>query len=284
MDMASSEVRAGAPLADHAGGPRAAPLARDLEALLVRLVNEIPPGVDPVLDDFRRSSLGDADYSTSINRQVRAFLLYQDLAVSGRRFLDWGCRHALDSCMVRAVNPSAAIDGCDITDDMVDVTRQFAGMRYSKLTHPWRLPYADNSFDRVICSGVLEHAPISGASLLELNRITEPGGYIIITFLPNRWSYTEFLCRSVFKSGQHRRLYSRPRISRMLLEHGFEPITTGYHQFLPSLTMGHKSLKSARLGKAIRDLFALDPYVERLWPLRVFDANLYAIAQKRDYM
>lgn len=256
---------------------------RELEQLLLRLVGEIPDGIDPVLDDFRTSKSGDRSYSTSLNRQVRAFLLYRELAETGTHFLDWGCRHALDSCMVRSVNDTALIEGCDITETMSEVTQRFARMTYTHLSHPWRLPYADNTFDRLICAGVLEHAPLTHASMLELNRVTAPGGYIIITFLPNNWSYTEFICRRM-QVGQHRRLYSRARIKSLLLEYGFEPTTIGYHQFMPSLTMGHRSLKSAWLGRNVRKAFALDPYLEHLWPLCLFDANLYAIAWKRNYM
>ena len=87
---------------------------------------------------------------------------------------------------------------------------------------------------------MLEHVPIPSASLRELNRIVENDGYLIITFLPNRWSYTEFALRNVFKHGQHRRLYSTSQLRQMLLDHGFERVEIGHHQLLPSLTMGHK--------------------------------------------
>jgi hypothetical protein len=70
----------------------------------------------------------------------------------------------------------------------------------------------------------------------------------------------------------------------ILLEHGFEPIEIGYHQFLPSLTSGHASLRWAWMGKALRSLFKFDPVAERIWPLKCFGPNLYAIAQKREYM
>jgi ubiquinone/menaquinone biosynthesis C-methylase UbiE len=265
-------------------GTTTPPSATHFEAMLTKLVAEIPVGADPVLDAYRESSLGDTTFSTSIKRQVRAFLLYRKYAESGRRFLDWGCRHALDSCMVRMVNPTATIKGCDINDSMTEPAQRFTGIDYTQLGHPWKLPYDDASFDRIIASGVLEHVPLPNASLMELNRVTESGGYLIVTFLPNRWSYTEFSLRRIFKHGQHRRLYTRSQIKQLLLDHGFEPIATGYHQLLPSLTMGHKSLKWPWLGDLFRALFKADPVVERIWPLRLFCANLYAVARKRDYM
>jgi ubiquinone/menaquinone biosynthesis C-methylase UbiE len=257
---------------------------RHFESELTALVRRIPPGVDPVLDDLREDKTGDNNYSTSLNRQVRAFLLYRTYAETGIRFLDWGCRHAWDSCMIRMVNPDASIEGCDITEEMVEENRSFARMRYTQLTHSWNLPYEDSVFDRIICSGVLEHVPILGASLTEINRVMAPGGYLIITFLPNQLSYTEFASRNIFKRGYHRRLYSRSRLKKLLLEHGFEPIEVGFHQVLPSLTMGHASIRWQWMGRAIRAMFKLDPIVERIWPLRLFGANLYAIACKREYI
>jgi len=259
------------------------PERREFKSKLMELVARIPPNVDPVLDGFRHSKAGDSSYSTSLDRQVRAFLLYRSFAESGDRFLDWGCRHALDSCMVRMVNERATIEGCDITPQMVEPTRAFARMNYTQLTHAWKLPYEDDAFDRIICSGVLEHAPMMNASLSELNRVTRPDGYLIITFLPNQRSYTEFALRTLFKRG-HRRRYSIRQLRRTLLEHGFEPVKMGYHQVLPSLITGHTFIGIPMLGRAIRWAFRADPFAERLWPLKLFSANVYAVARKRVYM
>src|SRR5271156_3019639 len=100
------------------------------EAELTELVKTIPLGVDPILDLFRQGKAGDSSYSTSLNRQVRAFLLYRTYAETGSRFLDWGCRHAWDSCMVRMVNERATINGCDITTGIAETTRNFAKLTY----------------------------------------------------------------------------------------------------------------------------------------------------------
>jgi len=255
----------------------------ELQSTLNELALEIPAGIDPVLDSFRKSAAGDSSYSTSLNRQARAFSLYQSYAETGRRFLDWGCRHAWDSCMVRMVNDRASIDGCDITESMVETTKAFARMRYTHLQHAWKLPYPDDSFDRVICSGVLEHAPLLRASLFELNRVTAPDGVLVITFLPNKSSYTEFALRKLFGRG-HRRLFTPRQLKTLLLEYGFEPTTIGHHQFLPSLVTGHAFVRQRWLGRVIRGLFKADPVAERLWPLKLFDANIYGIACKRTYM
>jgi SAM-dependent methyltransferase len=43
------------------------------------------------------------------------------------------------------------------------------------------IPVADNSFDAVLCSEVLEHVPDPRAALLELARVLRPGGQLILT-------------------------------------------------------------------------------------------------------
>lgn len=255
----------------------------DFERELKRLVAEIPVGADRWLDSYRKGRQDGSGCSSSINRQVRAFFLYRTYAETGSRFLDWGCRQAWTSCMVRMVNQEAAIEGCDIAESIPESTRNFAGMTYTQLQHPWKLPYADNSFDRVICSGVLEHVPLLNSSLIELNRVTQSGGFLLITFLPNQFSYTEFVSRNLLKRSWHRRLYTKGQLKTKLLEHGFDPVKVGFHQFLPSLTSGH-NFQSAWAERAVQTIFKLDPLAERIWPLKLFGANIYAIARKSDYM
>jgi ubiquinone/menaquinone biosynthesis C-methylase UbiE len=255
----------------------------DFERELKRLIDEIPVGSDPWLESYRQRRRSENFCGSSINRQVRAFSLFRKYAETGSRFLDWGCRHGWASCMVRMVNQKAAIAGCDMTEAIPESTMNFAGMTYTQLQHAWKLPYGDNSFDRVICSGVLEHVPLPNPSLVELNRITESGGYLLITFLPNKFSYTEFVSRNISKSSGHLRLYTKAQIRTILLEHGFEPIEMGFHQFLPSLTSAH-NLQWAWAERAFHSIFKLDPVAERIWPLKLFGANIYAVARKRDYM
>ena len=48
------------------------------------------------------------------------------------------------------------------------------------------LPFADNTFDKVICSEVLEHIPDYRGALREIERVLKPGG-LFCASVPRRW-------------------------------------------------------------------------------------------------
>ena len=96
-------------------------------------------------------------------------------------------------------------------------------MEFVPLSDHTALPFDANSFDCVIGSGVLEHVAMDYEFLKELYRILKSDGRLIIAFLPNKFSYAEFMARNFGKSG-HQRLYAKSKISSMLKSTGFRPL------------------------------------------------------------
>jgi SAM-dependent methyltransferase len=207
----------------------------------------------------------------SIRRHVSVFERYVRFVSPGSRVLDWGCNHAPDSCMLRErLGEALRIDGCDfLPSGRFPHFHNFAGLEYRQLHDISQLPYPASTFDAVISSGALEHAAMDYESLKELHRILKIDGHLIITFLPNRLSYTELLTR-MFGVGAHVRLYGRSASARMLTHYGFRPVLTGYHQFLPA----------HRAQSLVGPLWSLNPVLERVWPLRLFCSSIIVVAKK----
>ncbi|GAP94649.1 class I SAM-dependent methyltransferase [Leptolyngbya sp. NIES-2104] len=221
-----------------------------------------------------------------LQRRIEAFDLFKPYLEGQHRFLDWGCKSAETAFMIRSQLADEAIEihGCDIAEGDFGIFAERSNLIYSQLTHPYQLPYEDNYFDVVISSGVLEHVANDFESLKELYRTIKPDGYLIITFLPNHLSYTEFLNRNFFKVAPHQRLYSLSEIRRMLLHTGFVPVQSGYHQVLPSFaSFGYTSGSTfARvLTPMLSQIYRLNHLAEKTWLLNQFAANLYVIAQRR---
>lgn len=86
-----------------------------------------------------------------------------------------------------------------------------------------RLPFADASFDIVICSEVLEHIHDHRRAMAELQRVLKPSGDLVIS-VPRRWP--ERLCWALSREyrntpGGHVRIYRRRRLIRMVRSAGF---------------------------------------------------------------
>jgi SAM-dependent methyltransferase len=153
--------------------------------------------------------------------------------------LDLGCgfgRHAFE-----AARRGAAVVAVDAGDDEVNgVAAMFnamvaAGELDEKSRHAavqgdgLALPFADDSFDRVICSEVLEHIPDDLGAMRELTRVLRPGGTMAITvprFGPElvNWALSDEYHNV---PGGHIRIYRKGVLKERLTSTGL--VFTGHH-------------------------------------------------------
>ena len=85
------------------------------------------------------------------------------------------------------------------------------------------LPFSDSTFDRLICSEVMEHIADESLALSELSRVVKVGGRIALT-VPRTWpEKINWALSDDYHNvpGGHIRIYRRTRLEDLLVEVGF---------------------------------------------------------------
>jgi SAM-dependent methyltransferase len=150
----------------------------------------------------------------------------------GQRVLDLGCGEGRHVIAAHALSGADAV-GVDLSLDDLATARQrqrefpgdegttalFALLAADGL----RLPFADDCFDAVICSEVLEHVPDWRGLLAEIERVLRPGGRLCIS-VPRPWC--ERICWRLSRSyhqtpGGHLRIFQLPVLQRAVEQEGF---------------------------------------------------------------
>lgn len=215
----------------------------------------------------------------------------------GERILDLGCgegRHAISAYLLADVH----VVGVDINStDLATAQQRLADFparpaQQASCTFMqasgFDLPFADDSFDKVICAEVLEHIPDYLSVLAEIRRVLKPGG-IFATSVPR---YTpEWICWQLSSAyhevpGGHVRIFTSGELLRAVQQlpmrrfarhwahslhspywwlrclfwrHGTaHPVVAGYHRFLvwdlmhkPALTRFLDKLLNPLMGKSV---------------------------------
>jgi SAM-dependent methyltransferase len=154
----------------------------------------------------------------------------------GDRLLDAGCgegRHCFG-----ALERGARVVGLDLDRPSIDAGAGRLRERAGELDslgamlqgNAFQLPFPDASFDRVICSEVMEHVHDFRGAARELARVTRPGGTVAVT-IPTATSEHLYLRLGdeYFESpGGHIRIF-RPRdLAEGLAAAGFATLSCGF--------------------------------------------------------
>ena len=206
--------------------------------------------------------LGTQFYDTYIEREQHALdkhriaLLAQMYDAASTDVLDIGCGNGEVLELLRSMSPkSFRGHGLDLGASVVDklAHRGFVGRQHDAGTP---LPYADASFDTIVCSEVIEHVVDVDGLVSEARRILRPSGTLLLTtpnlaYLANRMlllvgiqpfftetSLNRKLGRKFRFLGQggatqgHLKIFTRASLCELLQMHGFRVLELrGYPYF-----------------------------------------------------
>lgn len=147
--------------------------------------------------------------------------------------LDLGCgegRHVISAYLEADVHSF----GVDLSLDDLQTTRdKFADFEQPdnrnksfglSSANALALPFADDTFDKIICSEVLEHIPDYQGALGEIERVLKPGG-LFCASVPRRWP--EKICWALSEAyhnvpGGHLRIFRSSELRSEIEELGFD--------------------------------------------------------------
>jgi len=97
-----------------------------------------------------------------------------------RRILDIGCSTGFKAVALRRRFPRATVHAIDLDDDALALARLLDPAVEFQRAPAEHLPFADASFDLVVCLTTIEHVADVGAVIGELARVLAPGGMAIL--------------------------------------------------------------------------------------------------------
>jgi len=122
---------------------------------------------------------------------AQATLLAPAQLAPGQRVLDVGAGPGFFAGgLAGLVGSTGQVDGVDINARFVaDANSRFAAQDNINFHHieDHQLPFADNTFDRVICKNVLEYVPDLLATLTEVQRVLKPAGRLQV--IDSDWGF-----------------------------------------------------------------------------------------------
>ncbi|MFL2699992.1 MAG: class I SAM-dependent methyltransferase [SAR86 cluster bacterium] len=152
------------------------------------------------------------------------------------RVLDLGCGEGRHIFGIMEKFPNAYCVGLDLHAESIKIAQE--GLEYFEsisnqgagftMASGYQMPFADSSFDLVVCSEVLEHLINYEDALDEIQRVLKPNGYLLASF-PSFWP--EKVCWLLSKDyqempGGHVRIFKKKKAIKTISSHGFNFITS----------------------------------------------------------
>lgn len=249
-----------------------------------------PPSAD-IRQYFDQLSIGrnEAIQSNPIinyEQDLRAVTVLDMLAAQpGERVLDVGCGNARD--MIKLVECGAQVVGVDISEGMV------AGAKHELEAHgivgvdlqvgdATCLNFADDSFDKILCSEVIEHIPDAPKALREMCRILKPTGRLVLS-TPNSKSWYGFE-RYVLWQKVLRRNWTHPcdewrstaEIESLVETNGFRVNQLKSVCYIPGFLVTYFLLPNSLQKLLVRSIGCIEETLRRWFPRRGYTICIQA--------
>lgn len=180
----------------------------------------------------------------------------------GERVLDLGCgpgRHSwyvckLDHCSVYAVDYDLeSLQKAKYMLGMMDADNETKGLWTVLQGNALTLPFSDKSFDKIVCSEVLEHVLDDDHAVKELFRVLKDDGELAVsvpTYLPETifWKISEAYHTN---PGGHIRIYKERQLVELLTRNSFNVYAIRYKHAFHSVYWLLRCLFGVRNEKAL---------------------------------
>lgn len=153
----------------------------------------------------------------------------------GGILLDLGCGEGRHSIGIHWARSDLQVIGVDLCQKDVQSAQQKAkdfftqdktgdGVLHWSVANGLTLPFADNTFDAVVCSEVLEHIPDVHGMLIEIRRVLKPDGHLAVS-VPRYWP--EAICWKLSDAyhqvkGGHVRIFKQHILQKTIENLGYQ--------------------------------------------------------------
>lgn len=177
-----------------------------------------------ILDQFSKQANPFADKAEHARESVLALIIACAEVAKTHRVLDVACGPGLlTAALARAAE---SVVGCDVTPAMLERAerdRRGAGLDNLRYEHgdARRLPYAEQTFDRVLTRFSFHHFENPAEVLTELVRVCRPGGLVtVIDVAPDADKLVAYDEVETLRDPSHTHACPLPRLERLFADAG----------------------------------------------------------------